>query len=459
MATPASNTTCLPVEISGWLFSAALMFAPWAFGGMTPWANHLLNGILAAAALLWGGAWLAPNHRPRVPKLILLGGAILLVQAWWMTANAFTATPGQVAQSSDTQMLPGAPGSIDRARSFAAAIDATVVLLSLALACDLGRRAIWRKRLWWTIALTGTSIALFGLVQKLAGARNIFFAPFSFETETFFATFSYHANAGSFLNLAWPLAAGLALLAFRKGTQAQRSGWVLALVSCLAALLVNTSRASGFLAVAMVVPLAAWVCLQFIRGRFGKVHPAKAAITLALLAALGCGVAMTAGIDRTLQRWGYLERELNPRNLRVQAQLHELGFVKNAGPFGFGPGTYPSVFASRELATDMLSGFKQFAHEDYLQAVIEWGFAGALLWLLLLAVGPVQSMIFSSRDGPRWLLRDVILHRVTLLALLGVALHALVDYPMQVPAIRLCVIALSGLLWSSGSWKSAREEI
>ena len=435
------------------------MFAPWAYGGMTPWANHLLNGILAAAALIWGGAWLTPNHRPRVPKLILLGGAILLLQAWWMAANAFTPTPGLVARSSETQMLPGAPGSIDRARSFAAAIDATVVLLSLALACDLGRRAIWRKRLWWTIALTGTSIALFGLVQKLAGARNIFFAPFSFETETFFATFTYHANAGSFLNLAWPLAAGLALLAFRKGTPARRIGWVLALVSCLAALLVNTSRASGFLAVAMAMPLAAWGGLQFIQGRFGKVHPAKAAITLALLAALGCGVAMTAGIDRTLQRWGYLERELNPRNLRLQSQQRSLGFVQQAGLFGFGPGTYPAVNAAHTPVPDELSGFKQFAHEDYLQAVIEWGFAGGLLWLLLLAGGPIQSMIIASRDRHRWLFRDLALHRVTLLALLGVALHALVDYPMQVPAIRLCVVVMAGLLWSSGSWKSTREEI
>lgn len=458
MATPASRPLHLPTELSGWLFLGALVFAPWAFGGMQPWANHLLNGILGVAVLLWGSAWLSSKHRPRVPKLILFGAAFLLVQAWWMTANAFTPMPGQNSLSSETQLLPGAPGSIHRARSFAAAIDATLMLLTLALASDLTRRAIWRKRLWWTIAWTGTSLALFGLVQKLAGARNIFFAPFSFETETFFATFSYHGNAGSCLNLVWPLVAGLALLAFRKGTLAQRAGWTLALVTCLAALFVNTSRASGFLGVAMALPLGAWVCFQFIQGRFGNVHPAKAALTFVLLAALACGVAMTVGIDRTLQRWGYLERELTSGNLRLQSQQRSLGFVEQAGPFGFGPGTYPIVNAAHKPVPDELSGFKQFAHEDYLQGVIEWGFVGALLWLFLLAGGPVQSLILVSRGSDRWSFRDVALHRVSLLALLGVALHALVDYPMQVPSLRLYVIALAGLLWSSHSWESGREE-
>jgi O-antigen ligase len=224
------------------------------------------------------------------------------------------------------------------------------------------------------------------------------------------------------------------------------------------ALIVNTSRASGFLGVAMAVPLCAWVGSQLLRGRFGKVHPAKAAITLLLLIALACGVAMTVGIERTLQRWGYLERELTGSNLRLQAQQHELGFVADAGPFGFGPGTYPTVFASHEHATDMLSGFKQFAHEDYLQTIIEWGFVGAFLWLFLLGAGPVESLIVAWRNPYRWQFRDTVLHRVTLLALLGVALHALVDYPMQVPSIRLYVVAMAGLLWSSKGWKHSREE-
>jgi O-Antigen ligase len=458
MATAAPRTTHLPTALSGWLLIGALAIAPWAYGGMRPWANQLVNCLLGAAVSLWGSAWFSSKHRPQVPRLIVIGAGVLLIQAWWMTANAFTATQGNGSLSAGNQLLPGAPGSINQAQSLAASIDATMLLLTLTLASDLGRQAAWRKRFWWTIALTGTSIALFGLVQKLAGARNIFFAPFSFETETFFATFSYHANAGSYLNLVWPLVAGLTVLAFRKGTRAQRVGWTLALVTCVAALFVNTSRASGFLGIAMALPLCAWVGSQLLRGRFGKVHPAKAAITFLLLSALACGVAMTVGIDRTLQRWGYLERELTGRNLRLQAQQHELGFAADAGPFGFGPGTYPTVFATSERATDMLTGFKQFAHEDYLQTIIEWGFVGGLLWFFLLSAGPVDSLIVAWRNPHRWQFRDTALHRVTLLALLGVALHALVDYPMQVPSIRLYVVVMAGLLWSSKEWKTAREE-
>ena len=358
-----TGSQSLCVAISGWLLLAALALAPWATDGTKPWLAHLLNLIVAGSILLWAASFV--SKKPACPRPLVFAGAALLLQAWWMTFNAFTTAPGQIASQTGKQMIPGLPGSVSRGLSFGESIQATLLIATLLLVSQLGKEPRWRQRLWWTMSITGTSIALFGLIQKLAGARGMFFSAYNPETETFFASFSYHGNAGSFLNLVWPMTAGLALLGFRDRGLPQRILWTLALVIGLAALFVNTSRAAGFLGVIMGLPLAAWICFEIFRGRFGQVNTARALITLFLLGALAYGMAMTVGIDRTLQRWGYLDRELTPGNLRLQAQLHELGFVKKAGPLGFGPGTYPAVFASHELAPDELSGFKQFAHEDY----------------------------------------------------------------------------------------------
>ncbi len=73
------------------------------------------------------------------------------------------------------------------------------------------RRPKFILELWWVIVIAGTSISLLGLLQKATGAPMIFWATPTGPPPpptTFFATYFYHANAGAFLNLTWPFAAG-----------------------------------------------------------------------------------------------------------------------------------------------------------------------------------------------------------------------------------------------------------
>ena len=86
---------------------------------------------------------------------------------------------------------------------------------------------------------TGVSVVLLGLTQKLTHATAVFWGPENMG-DTFFATWRYHANAGAFMNLVWPLLAAWTALAFlREEARWKKILLTTGLVICLAGLAVN----------------------------------------------------------------------------------------------------------------------------------------------------------------------------------------------------------------------------
>src|SRR5262249_25440609 len=146
-------------------------------------------------------------------------------------------------------------GSIDYATSFAWMVRGTMLILAVLFVADLSRSERWLLHLWYVIGIVAGSIAFVGLLQKATGARMIFWqsAP-PWGVTTFFATFYYHGNAGAFLNLVWPLTAGLVIRAFtRRCHPLMRAMWTGALVLTVGAVLANTSRASQLIALLLLV--------------------------------------------------------------------------------------------------------------------------------------------------------------------------------------------------------------
>ena len=92
---------------------------------------------------------------------------------------------------------------------------------------------------------------------------------------------------------------------------------------------------------------------------------------------------------------------------------------------------------------------RDYAHEDYLQTVLEWGWLGALWWTLLVAGGLYRAIrtyarreLFTSKTERHLLLG-------ALLGVCGTLAHALVDFPLQIPSIRLFFLLLLALCWAS----------
>ena len=214
-------------------------------------------------------------------------------------------------------------GSVDYAVSAAWMVRGALLLGTILFVVDLSQSNRWLLRLWYVIGLVAGSIAFLGLLQKATGARMIFWqkAPSS-AVSTFFATYYYHGNAGAFLNLVWPLTAGLAIRAFTKRSHpGMRALWISIFLVTLAGVMANTSRMAQLVAVLLLVAM----CVQFgatllrtLSGtEKGVVFAGAIAILLALIA-----LAQATHLEQPFNRWQSVSERTDARWLasRVDAQ-------------------------------------------------------------------------------------------------------------------------------------------
>ncbi len=147
---------------------------------------------------------------------------------------------------------------------------------------------------------------------------------------------------------------------------------------------------------------------------------------------------------------------------RSKVMMLCLRIVPRAGLLGFGPGSW-SVVYPHFTDDPLLRTYypqMQFAHQDFLQALVEWGVVGTMVWAYLFIgafrrgfyrlrryrakggqIGEKEGMLVGAMGG-----------------LVGVLACAWWYFPLQVPAIQLIVVILLGILWSAGdrhAWSSA----
>ncbi len=451
------------LDLPRWLLLLTLVYAPWAFGCTQQWAIWGLDILVGTTLTVWllGSLWVR-RRLPAIPHGLGLTAGLLLLLGWWMVLNS-----GSVWDTDQFLFVPLAsvtaavPGSIDRSLSLDWMWRATTSLgAALFVAAEIAPRPSWLLRFWWTIGLTAGSLALFGLLQKATGAENIFWLPPRPPAErvsTFFASYYYHANAGAFLNLVLPPAVGLLLRAsLRRRSPAERALWLTVVLMLVVAVLSNTSRAAQALAALLALALVLGPARNTLRltMRSSGWCPAAAAFVLIFLVLLALGQASELG--RPVARWHGLGEQWE-RDARWPAAKAGLEGLRSAGWFGLGPGTFPAVFPylTERFGTD-LRGVWLALHEDYIQTVLEWGWFGAALWSALFFGGMGVGWVNWRRHRERWAPRERLLLPLLLLALGSVALHALVDFPLQIASIQFYVMVYLGVCWGSGSWTAGR---
>src|SRR6266853_2757748 len=443
-------------DAARWIFFAALIYAPWAYGGTTSASIQIINWLLLAAITLWIVELVVSGRRPVFPRLLLFLTVALVGLGTWMAVNATSIYDSDFHTFVPLRKFaPPLAVSVDFAISVAWMLRGALLLCAILFVVDLSQSNRWLLRLWFTIGLVAGSIAFLGLLQKATGAKMIFWqaAP-PWGATTFFATYYYHGNAGAYLNLVWPLTAGLAVRAFTTPSHpGMRALWMSMFVVTLAAVLANTSRMAQLIALLSLIVLCMQLGPMLLR-RLSRIEKNIAvAGAIAILLTL-FAVGQATHLEQPLKRWQSVTEQISS-DARWRASRVAMGAQRDIGFFGFGPGTFRVVFPSyNNAATKPAPGTWRFLHEDYLQTVLEWGWLGSTLWALLffggIAIG-IRSYKKSAAQG--WAPRRRLLQPFVTAALIGVALHGLVDFPLQIASIQLYVATYLGLCWGSSVWQ------
>jgi hypothetical protein len=427
---------------SAFFLAVALFYAPLAYGCTRPEMLPTLFCLLLASIVTGAISFAADRRWPAIPKLAPVCVTAILLQGWWMACNpVFPSIVSANGGLVDTTL------ENIRRLSFDSMALTTLTLGSFVVLCGLFGQANLRRFILLAAALSGVLISVIGVVLKLGGEplMRYFWKPADIDWNDF-AFYRYHGNAGAFLNLVWPL-----ILVFTRRAYTplvsypKKLLWTLASLACAGALFLNASKAALVIGL-LILP---WPFLTKLTRLRGKVLCILGGVTLLAIAG-GLIASSLLAQEAAFQRMTNTSEVSASFDGRVEAYQEYLYALPEAGCLGLGPGLFPIAFPYQTNPLGNVSvGLREYAHEDYLQTVLEWGWLGTLWWTLLVAGGLYQAL--KSYLRREWFTSKTERHLVlgAILGVMGTLAQALIDFPLQVASIRLFFLVLLALCWAS----------
>jgi len=398
-----------------------------------------------AAAGLWAG-WRARRAAregraiPPLPagRLLLALFALVLFQLVPLPPSVLRlVSPGSFSFYADPLLVPLAawrpisvsPPDTLRGLAFLAAFS----LLYLAVVREMAE-APWRRRLLLTVVGVGVALTVVAFVQAASPEPRRIYGLWRPRWD--WAVFGPYVNRNHFagyLVMAAPVAIGFALEAIARLRAAwgrRRRGWLLlgeregnavlrwsaVVMVIVAGLLASGSRGgvSAFALAALLLPLASR-------------HRRRTALALCVLIGLGLAWIGVSDILSAFEVRGV-------KGSRIDLWRDMLPMVPRFPLFGDGWNAFATAFPWYQTVwkTDWIGE----AHNDYLQVLIDGGVVGAALVAALVAVVLRRAFARATRSP-----LDLGLSG----ALVGLALHGLVDFNGQIPANAVTWIAFAAL--------------
>ncbi len=411
--------------------------------------RHALFLMAATLLLAWSG------KKQRAPRAYLALGGLFLVfcsitliplpEAWLpyfapvkhRVLNHIGEFFPQIAFTTEASMVP----SFHRFKLAVLGLDFYLILLGL-MAPRPGAR-VFR---FWTglLALTLGLLAILGGLQLLP--EQGFLSRYR-DTYGGLVNFNHFGTtmAVLFVFLLSFLSSSLReiIKAYRRSGHVRRKGvtaqfpmavfWVFCLVVCLAGFQFGWSRSGVINLVAGILLfsfLSLWQTLRLRSRRASRLLQGLVALGLVLLILF---MPMGQNLDK-------FQKGLDP-NGRIELWTVGLEYLREGQVLGTGLGSAESILDPVTPKLPRMTVNVREFHNDYLQVLVELGYAGA--FCLFLGITLVAKDLFRRLSGTSFSSRLFL--NATLTMMFAFALHSLVSFPLRVNAIR-CFAYLAILL-------------
>jgi hypothetical protein len=403
-------------------------------------------------------AFIAPSALPHslsplvwvllVSPIVL--GLIYLVpipQAWWLD------TPGravytQVLQSVGLTMPDFLPLSLNPLATWTSLLAAIPVIATFIVgqSAQLNQLRTLAKAL---VACAFLQVVV-GVLQLTYGPDSVLYFDGGYHDSAIgsFANRSHYAN---YIAMILPLYAWLGFTGGNRGfsgthpdrTRRQTASatgrkllWILGGAVLVFGILISRSRGAALTGLPLgLLAIGVLAALQGMRLGW-RILSVSALILLVI-------VGVLFGFDFVSSRYlgGSLGESASFRGLLASSSLD--GAIQ-FWPWGAGWGAYEAVYPRFQPA--LVAGYAEYAHHDYIQMVFEGGiFAVVLLciwfWLFLTKAG---QLVWLARSQST-LDEEFLLSVVSGMALVGVMLHALVEFSLHIPANAILAALLAGI--------------
>ncbi len=307
------------------------------------------------------------------------------------------------------------------------------------------------RRLLWVLCINGALVALEGILQRLDGTNKLLWLVeprFNNTAESQFGPYAYRANAAAYLNLIWPVCIGFWFALNSHPSLNNSSGRRLGagshvmLLPCAvviaASSIITTSRGGALTTLAMMLG-ATGVFLATTRRESILLRTSVLATFVVIL-----GLAGYLG-------WQQLRPRLEivpPDDVGQRTEIYKNAEVvsRDFPIFGTGPGTFGSIY---QLYKDPIQIWAAYAHDDWLETRITFGWAGFSLILAMVCLVFLGWFFGDGISSPPGFVA------MMWLSLAGCLVHAKFDFPFQIHSVLLLFILFCSLLFCLSRKKSS----
>ena len=446
------------------LLVITIVWMPLPAGSNWPWAWLLLQLLILSSAIGW--LWLYRQGRVELNQAFIQSRPLLVILGLWLGWISLQLLPlpmswvrlvaphnaGLVQQVSDSTGLMASTATISvnpqlTLQSLMLSLTFIVFFILCLLLINSRGRIKW---ILWLVVYCALFQAVFGTLMTLSGIEYHLFGKKIDYTGVATGTFINRNHLAGYLEMALAVGIGLLLAQMRGSRQHNMRqkirSWVgvmlekkmqlrLILVMLVIGLVMTHSRMgnTAFFSSLLLTALI-WI---FFSGRRPKTT--TVVLILSLLVVDVYIVGSWFGFEKVVDR---LENTSLDQEARVEVnQSLAKQAIPDYGLPGSGLGTFKSVFPTYkdpEISASFL-----YAHNDYLQFVLEAG-AGAALLLVVVMVSLVTAYrAMRFRHDP--LYRG--LGFASFMGVMAIMLHSSTDFNLQIPANALMFMLMLALAW------------